>query len=152
VVGYSSSLQTMSDFDYYLMVSYLPMIRTTEDVTDSSKSNSNVDLMNSSHKATLLVRGDWPPLKMLCFRIKKEDREEVMKPKRECRALGLLEYHIPLGLTSRWRNSGQADSIHDQTHLRIPSQKKFLETINVVLRVCYIELYILLRSRIQEVV
>jgi hypothetical protein len=66
------------------------MISTTDDVTDSSKSNSKVDLINSSHKETLLVRGDWPPLKMLCFRIKKGERERIMKPKGECRALGLL--------------------------------------------------------------
>lgn len=67
MVEYSSSLQRTSEFDSNRIVSYLPMISTTEDVTDSSKSNSIVDLINSSHKETLLVRGDWPPLKTLCF-------------------------------------------------------------------------------------
>jgi hypothetical protein len=66
------------------------MISTTEDFTDSSKSNSKVDLINSSHKETLLVRGDWPPLKMLCFRKKKGECERIRKPKGECGALGLL--------------------------------------------------------------
>lgn len=72
--------------DKFGTVSYLPIMSTTEDVTDSSKSNSNVDLMNSSHKETLLVKGDWPPLKISCLieaklkTTKPSDDEIVRRP------------------------------------------------------------------------